>query len=39
MGENSPALDLFINKGILYLPTESTFVGQTFTLQGFPGTP
>jgi len=39
MGESSPALDLFIDKGILYLPTESTFIGQTFTLQGFPGTP
>lgn len=33
MEENSPALDLFIDKGLLYLPTDTSFVGQTFTTQ------
>jgi hypothetical protein len=38
MQENSPSLDIFIDKGILYLP-QDPFTQQTFNDQWFPDNP
>jgi hypothetical protein len=34
MTGDSPSLDLFIDKGLLFLPDD--FIGQGFDEQGFP---
>ncbi|MEI6119151.1 MAG: hypothetical protein WCP92_08370 [bacterium] len=36
MDSASPALDLFIDKGVLYLPPDPFNTRQQFDTQGFP---